>query len=364
MEFSIEKEVFLKSLNQIQGIVEKKHTIPILSNVLIEAKDNNIFITATDLEIAVKSFYKSNIKKTGKVTISAKKLYEIIKELPNKEIFFKVKDNYWIEIKCGKSVFNLVGLSPDEFPKFPEFNNINFKSIDKKLLSEMIDKTIYSVSSDETKFNLTGIYFNFENELLTMVSTDGHRLSLISNKFDNFENTNFILPKKGIFEIRKLIEEKNEYFNIGISENNFIVDTGNTNLVMRLVDGEFPDYNRVIPEKNDNKAIINKNELLYSLKRVSTISSDKTKGIKINLKHNLLKIYSSNPDLGDANESIDVDYSGSEIDMGFNSKYLIDFLQTVEEENICLYLKDNLSPGILEQEINNNYYCVIMPMRL
>ncbi|HKJ04594.1 MAG TPA: DNA polymerase III subunit beta [Geopsychrobacteraceae bacterium] len=369
MQFTIEREIFLKALTRVQGIIEKRHTIPILANVLIEAKANNIFCTATDLEVGVRSFYEANIKKEGRVTVSAKKVYEIIKELPNKEISFAVKDNFWVEIKCGKSIFNLVGLSPDEFPKYPESNNIELNEISSSILKDMIDKTIFSVSNDETKYNLTGIYFKSENKnTLSMVSTDGHRLSMIKKTLNNDLNLNFndgfILPKKGIYEIRKLTEDEEEILKIGISENNFIVSTGITTLVMRLVDGEFPDYSRVIPQKIENSATINRDEFMHALKRISVLSSEKSKGVKVKLETGLLELSSSNPDLGDAREELDMSYNGPEINIGFNARYIIDILQVMNEEFISLHLKDNLSPGLIEAEENKEFFSVIMPMRL
>ena len=369
MEFKIERETFLKALTRVQGIIEKRHTIPILANVLIEADQNNIFFTATDLEVGVRSYYEANIKKEGRVTVSAKKVFEIIKELPNKEISFLVKDNYWVEIKCGKSIFNLVGLSPEEFPKYPECKNLDFISINSNVLKEMIDKTIFSVSNDETKYNLTGIYFKAEDEnSLSMVSTDGHRLSMIKKLLETKLDSNFIdgfiLPKKGIYEIRKLTEYNEEILNIGVSDNNFIVSTGITTLVMRLVDGEFPDYSRVIPQKMEEPATINRDEFMHALKRISVLSSEKSKGVKIKMESGLLELSSSNPDLGDAREELDMSYNGPEISIGFNARYIIDILQVMSDEFISLHLKDNLSPGLIEADDNKDFFSVIMPMRL
>jgi DNA polymerase-3 subunit beta len=233
----------------------------------------------------------------------------------------------------------------------------------------MIDKTIFSVSNDETKYNLTGIYFKSENEnVLSMVSTDGHRLSMIKKNLSINLNSNFkdgfILPKKGIFEIRRLTEDSDEILNIGVSDNNFIVNTGSTTLVMRLVDGEFPDYSRVIPQKMEHPAIINRDELMHALKRISVLSSEKSKGVKIRFEKDLLELSSSNPDLGDAREELDMTYRGPEISIGFNAKYIIDILQVMNDEFVSLHLKDNLSPGLIEAEKNKEFFSVIMPMRL
>lgn len=371
MQFNISKDVFLKGLTKVQGIIEKRHTIPILANVLIEAKNNEIIITATDLEVGIKSSYPSDVITEGKITVSAKKLFEIIKELPNKTIKFGSKSNFWVEITCGKSIFNLVGLSPDEFPKFPDISS-NSNQVETTILSEMIDKTIFSVSNDETKFNLTGIYIKSGiNDLtnnIAFVSTDGHRLSMIqrtmSNDIDDKFKDGFILPKKGINELRKIIENSGPTVDIGISDNNFSVSTDTSKLIMRMVDGDFPDYKRVIPEKTENSAIINRELFLHSLKRISVLSSEKSKGVKVNLSNDNLTLYSSNPDIGDAKEEIDVVYVGSEISIGFNAKYIIDILQNIDKENIIFYLKDNISPGLIQPENDEGYLAVVMPMRL
>ncbi|NOQ52431.1 MAG: DNA polymerase III subunit beta [Desulfuromonadaceae bacterium] len=371
MQFHINKDVFLKGLTKIQGIIEKKHTIPILANVLIEAIKDEIIITATDLEVGIKSRYPADIINEGKVTVSAKKLFEIIKELPNKNIQFTSKNNFWVEIICNKSIFNLVGLSPEEFPKFPEIED-NLNQIETCIINEMIDKTIFSVSNDETKFNLTGIFVKSEVEEgknnIVFISTDGHRLSMIKRNTDTLLDEKlkdgFILPKKGLGEIRKLIENSGDKLNISISENNFSVNTETTTLIMRMVDGDFPDYKRVIPEKGINTAIINRELFLHSLRRISVLSSEKSKGIKININNDCLILSSSNPDIGDAKEEIDVIYNGAEISMGFNAKYIIDILQAIEKENIIFYFKDNISPGLIQPENDDNYLTVVMPMRL
>ena len=370
MQFKISRNEFLEGLAKVQGIVEKKHTMPILANVLIETKNDKIIITATDLEVGIKSSYNATILEEGKITISAKKLYEIIKELPDKEIIFNTKNNFWVEIKCSKSIFNIVGLSPDEFPKFPVVETSSI--INKTNLSEMIDKTLFSISHDETKFNLTGIYIKLNQEdninYLVFVSTDGHRLSMIKRKSDNIleekYKEGFILPKKGIVEIKKLLEIMNDDISIGICDNNFSINNNDTTLIMRMVDGEFPDYKRVIPDKGNNSAIIDKNSFLHALKRISILSSEKSKGVKIKIKRDFLTLTSSNPELGDAKEEMQIVYEGDEISIGFNAKYIIDILQVINTNNIILNLKDNISPGRINPEGDENHISVIMPMRL
>jgi DNA polymerase-3 subunit beta len=372
MRFAIEKEIFIKGLSRIQGIVEKKNTIPILANVLIEAVDGEIQLTATDLEVGMKASYPATVSSPGKITVSAKKLYEIIKELPEQEIDFNAKENCWIEIRCGKAYFNIVGLSADEFPYFPHFTKEQFVSVDGTLLKEMIDKTFFSISTDESKYNLNGIYFRpvevDGQSLLRLVATDGHRLSLIQKPLDvsHIEQLakGVIFPRKGIFELKKMAEENNGELLIGFFDNNAVIQKNQTVVVMRLVDGEFPDYNRVIPQNNNLTAIIPRDTFLHALRRMSILSSEKSKGVKIEIKENFLEMSSSNPEFGDAHEDIEIEYQGEEISVGFNARYLIDILNAQHEEKICLSLRDKLSPGLITPCENQEYLAVIMPMRL
>jgi len=372
MNFVVEKEVFLKGLSRIQGIVEKRNTIPILSNVLIEGIGDEIFLTATDLEVGMKSSYPASVKINGKITVSAKKLYEIIKELPEKEINFSAKENCWIEIKCGKSIFNIVGLAADEFPYFPKPDEEKFANVDSSVLKNMIEKTFFSMSNDESKYNLNGILFKTieenNNKKLRLVATDGHRLALIQkninlNKIEQLEK-GIIFPRKGLFELKKLIDEISFDIQLGFMENSAIIKKEKTTVVMRLVDGEFPEYSRVIPKNNEYKSTILQKDFLHALKRMSILSSEKSRGVKLSLKKNRMEVSSSNPELGDSREEMEILYDGPELNIGFNAKYLIDILSNQNTEKISLYLKDSISPGLIKSDEDEDFLAVVMPMRL
>lgn len=372
MHFTIEKEVFLKGLTRIQGIVEKRNTIPILSNVLIEAQDESISLTATDLEVGMKASYPAAVKTAGRVTVSAKKIYEIIKELPEKEISFTAKENCWIEIRCGKALFNIVGLSPEEFPYFPQPDEGNFVSVSGSLLREMIEKTAFSISTDESKYNLNGIFFQTleeeERKLLRLVATDGHRLALIQKELPLPEvpelQKGVIFPRKGILELKKIAEEGEGEVLLGFMDNNAVIRKEKTTVIMRLVDGEFPDYTRVIPKNNEHVTMAERDTFFHALRRMAILSSEKSRGIKVLIRPGSLEISSSNPEFGDAREDLEVDYQGPEIAIGFNARYLIDILQNQQSEKVRMLIKDNLSPGLLMAEDNDDYLAVVMPMRL
>jgi DNA polymerase-3 subunit beta len=373
MEFKIDKEIFLKSLQKIQGIIEKRTSMPILSNVLLEAGESGLMVTATDLEVGMKSTYPATVITAGKITVGAKKLFEIVKEFPNKEITFSSKENDWVEIKCGKVHFNIVGLSSEEFPYFPLIKEDNLFEIAGSLLRGMIDKTSFAICNDDTKYNLNGLFTKVEisengKHHLKMVATDGHRLSIANGAFEGktgaeLEN-GVILPKKGILELKKITEEDNGTLLFGFMDNNAVIKQSDSYMVMRLVDGEFPDYKRVIPASNDRIIVINKDNFTHSVRRMAILSSEKFKGIMLEISQNNIKISSNNPELGDAMEEIDITYGGEPFTVRFNARYLLDVLAITDTENIEMKFRDELSPSIITPENSDSYLAVIMPMRL
>lgn len=367
MEFRISRDIFVKALQKVQGIVEKRNTMPILSNVLIEALEDRIEITATDLEVGMKSSYPTEVISAGKITVSAKKLYEIIKELPDATVSFSTKDNDWLHIRCGKAQFNIVGLSPDEFPYFPRVDDNNLIKVEAGMIGEMIEKISYAICHDETKYNLNGVFVHGTTSL-KMVATDGHRLAIIerpvSGTLPEALSKGVIFPRKGIFELKKLVEEEKEEILLGFMDNNAVIRKGNTTIVMRLVDGEFPDYNRVVPVGNDKDIRFHREPMLHSLRRMAILSSDKYKGIKLETKGGVLEISSSNPELGEASEEVEVSMEDISLSVRFNARYLIDVLSVCTDEEMLLKLRDELSPALVSPVNGSDFLAVIMPMRL
>ena len=374
MEFIIDKEIFLKSLQRIQGIVEKRTSMPILSNVLIEAIDSELHVTATDLEVGMKSSYPAEVTTPGKITIGAKKLYEIVKELPNQKIIFSTKTNEWVEIRCGKVQFNIVGLSSEEFPYFPDVKEENLFEIESNLLKGMIEKTSFAICNDDTKYNLNGLFTKVElnasgEQILKMVATDGHRLSIATGSFKGNAGSELlkgvILPKKGILEMKKIIDEdSSDTLLFGFMDNSAVIKRADSYMVMRLVDGEFPDYNRVVPVANDRIVTINKEIFTHSVRRMAILSSEKFKGIMLEISASSIKISSNNPELGDAMEEIDVIYGGEPFSVRFNSRYLLDVLAVAETDSVDMKFKDELSPSIIVPVKSESFLAVIMPMKL
>ncbi len=371
MEFIIEKEEFVKGLFRSQSVVEKKGTMPILMNVLIETKDAEICITATDLEVGIKGLYAANVKQPGNITLSAKKLYEVVKELPEKNVSFRLKENQWAEICSGKSFFNIMGISAETFPSFPAYEEEDFVSLEPAILREMVDKTLFAVSLDDSRYNLTGVFFTRtgedEGKSIRMVATDGYRLSLIdrpiNKEIKGLEN-GILLPKKGLVELTRLLDEEGEAVWIKLKSNNFIVKKDNVVLIMRLLDAEFPDYKQVIPSQPKRHIRMRRSQLLESLRRVSILSSEKTKGVKFHFSQDLLELSSYNPDFGEAREELAVDYKGEDVSVGFNYRFVLEILNIIRSEEILIDLEDGVSPARIRPSNDEKHTCVVMPMRI
>ena len=368
MKIEILKKDLLTLLSKTQNIVEKRNTMPILINVLLEVTENTLKVYATDLEVSLTDELSVKVFEIGKVAISAKNLYELTKELLEGPIVLTKKENNYLEVKQGKFLSKIVGVSADEYPVFPTFNSENINKIDSIQFREMIDKTIYSVSNDETRYHLNGVFFEINNfNKITMVATDGHRLSLIKKDFKNLnfsENIGVIIPKKGLFEIRKLIENSNIEVFIAVEGSQFIVKSGSCVLMIRLIEGKYPNYQQFIPQKLDQKIKIPRENILSSLKKVSLLANQKSKAILLKFENNKLEIESNNPDLGDAKDELEIIYNGPELKIGFNAKYIEDVLKNIENDFVELELKDHISPGIIKPINDNDYINVVMPMRI
>lgn len=369
MKIEIQKKDLLNLLSRTQNIVEKRNTMPILINVLLDAQDNQLKAYATDLEVSLTDVSMVNVKDAGKVAVSAKSLYEITKELIDGPITLIKKENNWLEIKQGKFLSKIIGVSAEEYPVFPTYSSENFSKIKASELKMMIDKTIYSVSNDETRYHLNGVYFEkTEKDTITMVATDGHRLSLIKKQFKNLalaEKVGVIIPKKGLFEIKKIIESNiEEDVYIAVEGSQFILKAGSSVLMIRLIEGKYPNYHQFIPQKFSHNIVVPRDLILSSLKRVSLLANQKSKAIMINFTMDKLEITSNNPELGDAKEELDIKYKGPDLKIGFNARYIEDVLKNIDQEEVEFELNDQLSPGILKAYKKEDYLNVIMPMRI
>lgn len=370
MEIKIARSELVKGLGLVQSIVERKSTMPILANVLIEASKKSLALTATDLEVGINATYTADVLSEGKVTVHARSIYDIVRELPEDTVHIKVTEGHWVEIRCGKSSFRIVGLAPEEFPSLPTRGAGETKRTEAKIVREMIEKCAFAMSSDETRYNLNGVYTDFsggENgNTILMVATDGHRLSIV--KRDTGSKWEFpkggIIPRKGITELKRLVDNGEAPVDLWMDQKHVIAYRENMTLVVRLIDGQFPPYEQVVPKKAKRIVAVSRNDLIHALKRVSVLSSDRARGVKFSISPNNFDIMASNPDLGDAKEELAATYKGESFEIGFNARYFIDAFSAVEDEQAVLQLGDDTAPCVLQSEFDRGFTHVIMPMRL
>lgn len=373
MKLSMDKKDLLSVIARAQNIVEKRNTMPVLVNVLLEAQGTSLKVFATDLEVSLTDETQVKVLKPGKVAVNAKSFFDIVKELPDGEVLLEKKDNNWLKINQKNAEFNIVGISPDEYPVFPGFTTDDFMQLEADVFKEMIEKTIYSVSNDETRYHLNGVFFekqvNSDQTVYRMVATDGHRLSLVDRTAQkptsaNSKSQGVIIPRKGLNEIRKILENSEEKIEMAIEGSQLIVRSGSTVLMIRLIEGKYPNYQQLIPQNLAQHLLVKRETLLASLKRVSLLSNTKSKGVTLSLTAGKLEITSNNPELGDAREELEVDYSGKEMKIGFNAKYILDVLNSMHEDTVQVELNDQLSPGLMRPQNDKSYTCVVMPMRI
>jgi DNA polymerase III subunit beta len=370
MDFQITREELLQGLYLTQGIVERRTTIPILSNALIEATSGGISIAATDQEIGVRRRCDAKVKKNGSLTTGARKLYEIARECPDGTITIRALENNWIEVVAGKSRFKIVGLDAADFPRMPTAatgKDVDTTIVPSATLREMIGRTIFAVSNDDARLNLSGLFFERpEPGKIRVVSTDGHRLSMITRQVDSaVTSPGVIIPRKGVNEINKVLESGDEPVTLQFSPGVVHMSRGPVDLSMRLIEGEFPDYKQVVPQRSAHRMLASVSELLAAVRRVSTVSSERTHGIKVTLNGNHLELSSVNPDLGEATEELAVDYDGAALGIGFNANYLLDVLGVLGDvQQVEMGLNDEVSPGVIRAEGDPDFLYVVMPMRM
>tara|TARA_B100001057_G_scaffold453063_1_gene497563 strand:+ start:1079 stop:2194 length:1116 start_codon:yes stop_codon:yes gene_type:complete len=371
MKFKIFRSDFFKTLSHLQGIVDKKNSLPILSNILIEAKKNKLTLSSTDMDISIIENIDCNVLADGATTINSQILYDIVRKIKdNTEIEIISNNGKILTLRANGSRFSLACLPKEDYPLIDKENfgtNINMSS---KILFKLIDKTKFAISNEETRYFLNGLYFNITKEdnknIVTLVGTDGHRLAkfshIIQDKIDDVSGV--IIPKKTIFELSKLLSETDDDVEISISSNKIVFVIGEIIFISKLIDGSFPDYKRVIPNDNSNILKINREALLSAVDRVSTIANDKSPVIKFKLLKNILNLNSVNTESSTASEDLNINYDGDQIEIGFNSKYIMDIVNNLEDEEISINLKDNSSPVIALENSNSNLIYVLMPMRV
>ena len=368
MELRIAVDELKKALHRSLGIVERKTTMPILANVLLTAGQGGVTVTAFDLDIGVVSEHPAEVSKPGAVTVSAKYLSDIVGNLPDSFVTLKKLANNYVDISSGAAHFKIVGMAPEEYPKLPKEESAPLVRVSGSTLLEMIRKTSFAISTDETRYILNGVFFEpREGGKVRMVATDGHRLSLVERELDgDFKlKSGVIVPRKGLMELKRLLEEAPdaECF-LGFAESSALFKKEGLTMVMRLIDGQFPEYQRVIPKEGERIISVPKVRFIEGLKRIALVSADKSNAIRIGLSENQLRIASHNPDLGEAKDDLEVAYQGPSFSIGFNARYLIDVLGVVEQDEVAFELGDEHSPGVLRSPGDRSFTAVVMPMRV
>jgi len=380
MKFKISHKKLLKALQKVQSIIERREIKPILSNILIKTGGEGIEINATNLEVSIKEFLEAEIFEKGSMVLDAKKAFEIIKEMPDKEIYFKRKENDWIEITTDDIFFNVVGVDAKEFPEISFLEEEKFQEVNKKNIKEMIEKTIFAASNDETRVNLNGVFFEkiikAGKDVIRMVATDGHRLSMIDKEIEGVSKQGILemeplekgllFPKKGLLELKKMLDEGSDNQNLFflLKQNNGIFKKENMMLSIRVIDEEFPNYKQALPEETKNKAIINRLRFLNSLKRISVIAEERSKAINLFFGKDTLEVFTINPVFGEGRETIPIVYEGENIKLGFNAGYLVDSISAIDGEEVVIKIKDKDSPVTINPLDDDEYTCVIMPMEI
>ena len=371
MEFTISRDVFLKSLGHANGIIEKKTTLPILSNILIEAKESKIKITATDLDIIYfEEITPQEIKKEGSTTTSASILYDILRKLEsNANVELTLLTSNKLKLVSGNSKFNLLCIPSDNFPLSEEDNNQKSFEISSQKLLKLLEKTKISISNDETRHYLNGIFLHktkLENKsFLSGVATDSHRLSSSSIEVDsNIQIESIILPKKTIFQLIYLLEQSNKPIKISNNKSKIKFEMDSSVLISKVIDGRFPDYNKVIPKGNDKTLEIKLSEFKNSIERVTTVSTDRKEGLKMFISKDAVQLSVNNPNSGEGVEKINAKFNSDDLNISFNSRYLTDIASQIENESIIIYLKDPGSPVLIRDILDKNSFHVVMPMKI
>tara|TARA_B100001063_G_scaffold245921_1_gene283121 strand:+ start:1718 stop:2833 length:1116 start_codon:yes stop_codon:yes gene_type:complete len=371
MQFVVKRDVLLKSLNFVQGVVEKKNTLPILSNVLLQLKDKKLSIIATDLDII---FYDeiSDVKiiNEGSTTTSAAILYDILRKISsNSDLNFDLKSENKLSLKSENADFNLLCLPTDNFPNFSdEFEGQEIHLKNDRFL-KLLNKTRISISNDDTRHYLNGIFLHITEaqgrNFLTGVATDSHRLSSSSLEIENTSNfSSLILPRKTVFQLCALLTETSDQLSMQTSENKIKFTLGNTKLISKVIDGKFPDYKKVVPTSNDKSLVVSSKDFISSIERVASVSLDRKEGVKLVINKDNIQLSVNSANSGEGNEKIEAKFSSENLNISFNSKYLIDIASEVEDKNLKMNLKDSTSPVLIEDISDKNSYYVIMPMKI
>ena len=374
MKFRISKDHFSNGLQQVLNVVGSRSTMPILSNVLVEAKEGHIALTTTNLDLGIQCRIKADVSETGSTTLPVRKLATIVRELPKSEVLVEVGENNLAQITSGGSNFKIMGIAADEFPPLPTFENRNVFELLQSDIVSMLKSVSYAQSNDENRYILNGVYFKFADEKLTLVATDGRRLALTAvDLVTSDENTeSLILPAKTVAELERLMgkgekvkiafDDRQAAFEISLDDSGDSGLVDHLYLVSKVVEGSYPNYQQVIPNETEHRVKIERELMLDCVNRAALVTSDKSNSVKLKMSKNLLEISASSPEYGESHESMAIAYDGPEVEVSFNPYFLMEPLKALTKDEVFFEFKDHLSPGIFKTL--ESFLCVIMPLRL
>jgi DNA polymerase-3 subunit beta len=367
MEFTVSKADLVRELGLSQGVVEKKTTIPILSNVLLEAHGDRVTLTATDLELGVRCSCPARVKKEGAGTIPARRLLEYVRLLPDADLTIKFLENHWASLTCGRSKTKIAGMSRESFPELP-VTPAPIAEIPAKQLASMIQRTMFAISMEESRFTLNGSLLLLKDEKATMVATDGHRLAFVEVPLAGQQGFRALIPRKAMGEIVKLADEAAGDSKVVISgdDNHLFFQFGDRLLITRKLTGNFPDYERVLPKDNSQIAKLAKSEIRAAIERVAQFADERSRAIRVQFLAGEVKVFSSSVETGESEESVTSEYSGPDLEIGFNAQYLLDFFRAISQDELVFAMKDQKSAGELRPAADgpDQYRYVVMPMRI
>ncbi len=363
MLFQIDRDSFLDGLTKTVPITEKRTPLPILSHVLVNATESRLVLTATDLEVGLKINCESTVQEPGMFALPSKKTYEIVRELEPGEVTVQSTENQRIQIESGESVFQLAGMDASDYPAWTSSEEVETAKVEASRLLYMIEKTMFASSSDDSRFNLNGILFEQEGDNTKLVATDGHRLALINGELGIRLKSNLIVPRKGLVELKRLLEGLKEEVSVGFEEKNLLISTDRLMMTVRLIDGDFPDYRKVIPQPSDTIVQAPHLQLMHTLRRVAILTSDRNKGVNMTVSPGKMELTATHPDLGTARDVIDVDYSGEDFTVIVNAAYLIEAIGAIDTDTVALEFHEEGAPVILRPIPSKDYFNLVMPMR-
>jgi DNA polymerase-3 subunit beta len=367
MEISVRKSDLVRELHLVQGIVERKSSIPVLSNVLAEARGGELRISATDLDVSIRCGCEAEVKQEGAITLAAKKLYEIARVLPEADVRLKLLADSWVSVECERSSFKIAGLPREDFPALPEAKAKKGFELPADVVRALVTRTAFAITAEDARYYLAGALLVIDKDGVAMVATDGHRLAYAKNRtpLKGGDGTRVLVPRKAILELGRLLEDGAAVVFQQI-ENHLVFNVGTRVLASKMIEGQFPAFEKVVTASGDKKISVGREALALAVRRVSLLSSERSRAVRLALAPGRVELSASSPDLGEARESLAVEYDGESVEIGFNAQYLLDFLAAVGTERVVLELKDAESQGIFAPEADdtNDYRYVVMPMRL